>query len=141
MSTFDNLTSSTLSQRNPLSKLFRLKNLWVDNIQFPAYHKKFNLNFWRKSYLTFPWFQWGVATHQGVSVMSQRYYQNSLGEIQTFIGTIIDAVFFPEWNNFCNIVGEVKKSEHWSQGRDFTEQIFTGELFGMDSAGVLRQGV
>ena len=34
-----------------------------------------------------------------------------------------------------------KKSKRVSPGSDFTEQIFTGELSGLDSAGVLRQGV
>ena len=29
----------------------------------------------------------------------------------------------------------------FSPGSDFTEQIFTGKLFRVDSAGVLRQGV
>ena len=33
------------------------------------------------------------------------------------------------------------KSKRVSLGSDFTEQIFTGELSGLDSAGVLRQGV
>ena len=40
MSTYDNLVNSRLSQGNPSSKMFWLKNLWVDKIQFPAYHKK-----------------------------------------------------------------------------------------------------
>ena len=40
MSTYDNLANSRLSQRNSSSKLFWLKNLWVDNIQLPAYHTK-----------------------------------------------------------------------------------------------------
>ena len=34
-----------------------------------------------------------------------------------------------------------KKSKRFSPGSDFTEQIFTGEISGVDSAGVLRQGV
>ena len=34
-----------------------------------------------------------------------------------------------------------KKSKIFSPGSDFTEQIFTGELSGVGSAGVLRQGV
>ena len=34
-----------------------------------------------------------------------------------------------------------KKSKRFSQRSDFTEQIFTGELSGVDSAGVLRQDV
>ena len=34
-----------------------------------------------------------------------------------------------------------KKSKLFSPRSDFTEQIFTGELSGVDSAGVLRQGV
>ena len=37
------------------------------------------------------------------------------------------------------MVEEVKKSKSFSPGSDFTEEIFTGELFGVDSAGVLRQ--
>ena len=46
-----------------------------------------------------------------------------------------------------NYVGEKKNcwggklSKCFSPGSDFTEQIFTGELVGMDSAGVLRQDV
>ena len=34
-----------------------------------------------------------------------------------------------------------KKSKRFFPGNNFTEQIFNGELSGMDSAGVLRQGV
>ena len=34
-----------------------------------------------------------------------------------------------------------KLSKCFSPGSDFTEQIFTGELAGMDSPGVLRQDV
>ena len=34
-----------------------------------------------------------------------------------------------------------KKSKRFSPGSDFTEQIFTGEPSGVESAGVLRQGV
>ena len=34
-----------------------------------------------------------------------------------------------------------EKSKRFSPGNDFTEQSFTGELYGVDSAGVLRQGV
>ena len=34
-----------------------------------------------------------------------------------------------------------KKSKRFFPGSDFVEQIFTGELSEMDSAGVLRQGV
>ena len=34
-----------------------------------------------------------------------------------------------------------KKSKRFSPGSDFTEQIFTGEISGLDSAGVLRQGM
>ena len=34
-----------------------------------------------------------------------------------------------------------KKSRRVSLASDFTEQIFTGELSGVDSAAVLRQGV
>ena len=34
-----------------------------------------------------------------------------------------------------------KRSKRFSPGSDFTQQIFTGELSGADSAGVLRQGV
>ena len=34
-----------------------------------------------------------------------------------------------------------KKSKRFSLGNDFTEQIFTGDISGLDSAGVLRQGV
>ena len=34
-----------------------------------------------------------------------------------------------------------EKSKRFSPGNDFTEQSFTGELSGVDSAGVLRQGV
>ena len=34
-----------------------------------------------------------------------------------------------------------KKSKRFSPESDYTEQIFTGELSGVDSAGVLRQGV
>ena len=34
-----------------------------------------------------------------------------------------------------------KKSKGFSLGSDFMDQIFTEELFGVDSAGVLRQGV
>ena len=40
MLTYDKLANSRLSQQNSSSKLFWLKNLWVDNIQSPAYHKK-----------------------------------------------------------------------------------------------------
>ena len=34
-----------------------------------------------------------------------------------------------------------KKSKRVSPGSDFTKQIFTGELSGVDPAGVPRQGV
>ena len=34
-----------------------------------------------------------------------------------------------------------KKSKRFSPGSYFTDQIFTGELSGRESAGVLRQGV
>ena len=34
-----------------------------------------------------------------------------------------------------------KKSKRFSPGGDFTDQIFIWELSGLDSAGVLRQGV
>ena len=34
-----------------------------------------------------------------------------------------------------------KNSKRVSPGSDFTEEIFTGELSGVDSAEVLRQGV
>ena len=34
-----------------------------------------------------------------------------------------------------------EKSKRFSPGNDFTEQSFTGELSGVDSARVLRQGV
>ena len=34
-----------------------------------------------------------------------------------------------------------KKSKRVSPGSDFTEQIFIRELSGLDSAGLLRQGV
>ena len=34
-----------------------------------------------------------------------------------------------------------KKSNHFSPGSDFTDQTFTGELSGVDSAEVLRQVV
>ena len=34
-----------------------------------------------------------------------------------------------------------KKSKRFSPGSDFAEQIFTGELFGVDSDKVLRQDV
>ena len=34
-----------------------------------------------------------------------------------------------------------KKSESFSPGSDFTGQCFTEDLSGLDSAGVLRQGV
>ena len=34
-----------------------------------------------------------------------------------------------------------KKSRRVSLGSDFTEQIFTGELSGVDSTGVLSKGV
>ena len=34
-----------------------------------------------------------------------------------------------------------KKSKRVFPGSDFTEHIFTGELSGVDSAGLLRQGV
>ena len=34
-----------------------------------------------------------------------------------------------------------KKSKHFSPGSNFAEQISTGELSGVDSAGVLRQDV
>ena len=34
-----------------------------------------------------------------------------------------------------------KKSTRVSQGSEFTEQIFTGEISGLDSVEVLRQGV
>ena len=34
-----------------------------------------------------------------------------------------------------------KKSKRVSPGSDFKEQIFTGELLGVDSAGVLRHSV
>ena len=34
-----------------------------------------------------------------------------------------------------------KNSKCFFPGNDFTEQIFTGELSGVDSAGVLRQSV
>ena len=33
----------------------------------------------------------------------------------------------------------VKKSKRFSPGRNFVEQIFTGELSRLDSAGLLRQ--
>ena len=36
---------------------------------------------------------------------------------------------------------ESKKSKRFSPGSDLTEEIFTGELSGVDSAGVLRQDV
>ena len=36
---------------------------------------------------------------------------------------------------------EGKKSKRFSLGSDFTEQIFTREFSGVDSARVLRQGV
>ena len=34
-----------------------------------------------------------------------------------------------------------KKSKRFLPGSDFTHQIFTGEFSGVDSAGILRQGV
>ena len=34
----------------------------------------------------------------------------------------------------------VKKSKRFSTGSDFTDQISTGELSGVDSAGIQRQG-
>ena len=38
--TYDTLANTRLSQGNPSSKLFWLKFFWVDDIQFPAHHKK-----------------------------------------------------------------------------------------------------
>ena len=43
--------------------------------------------------------------------------------------------FFRGEINYAIIIGEVKSLN------DFTEQVFTGELFGVDSARVLRQDV
>ena len=40
----------------------------------------------------------------------------------------------------CKIIGAAKNKK-LSTGSDFKDQIFTGELFGVDSAGVLRQNV
>ena len=60
------------------------------------------------------------------------------------LGTISGRVFFPGWNKLWYIVGVGgggKKSKRFFPGEWFTEQIFIGELSGVDSAGVLRQGV
>ena len=40
----------------------------------------------------------------------------------------------------CKIIGAAKDKK-LSTGSDFKDQIFTGELFGVDSAAVLRQNV
>ena len=40
----------------------------------------------------------------------------------------------------CKIIGKAKNKK-LSTGSDFTDQIFTGELFGVDLAGALRQNV
>ena len=42
---------------------------------------------------------------------------------------------------YCRGGGGGKKSKRFFPGEWFTEQIFIGELSGVDSAGVLRQGV
>ena len=85
MLTYENLANPGLAQGNPSSKLFRLKNFSVDNIQFSAQHKKsakinkkqyivtkkFNQKICGKSYLRLWWSQRDAVTHQGVSVISQ----------------------------------------------------------------------
>ena len=38
--THDNLANLGLSQQNPSSKLFWLNFVWVNDVQFPAHHKK-----------------------------------------------------------------------------------------------------
>ena len=67
---------------------------------------------------------------------------NLIGEkFENSLGMINDLIFSPEWTKLCNIVGELKTSKFFSPERDFTDQNFTGELYWVDSAGVMRQGV
>ena len=61
-------------------------------------------------------------------------WRGAAGGVKNSLGSIIDSIFFSGCTKLCKIVAEVK-------GSGFIDQIFTGDLSGVDSAGLLRQGV
>lgn len=66
-------------------------------------------------------------------------WRGAAGGVKNSLGSIIDSIFFSGCTKLCKIVAEVKK--HFLVGSGYIDQIFTGDLSGVDSAGLLRQGV
>ena len=64
-----------------------------------------------------------------------------MGEIQKFTGDYQWSGIFPGLKQVMQYCQGSKKSKRFSPGSDFTEHIFTGESYRLDSAGVLREGV
>ena len=125
---YDNLANPGLSQGNPSSKLLWLTNLWVDNIQFPAYHekpvktndkqsiiaKKFILTFRGKLH------QIAVIPTRHCHTPRTEYHRGNIktlrGENQKFTKNCQWFNFSMGWTKFCKSVGEVKNPNAFHLG-------------------------